>query len=157
MEQADPSHVFSDDYDPDHPKALALYCSDGRFTRGVERLVRHLGFERLDTLTMPGGPALLDTKSASLVEANAVRASVSFLVRGHELEEILLVAHEGCGYYRRRYALQTAEQIKAQQLVDLAAAAAWATRAHAGLRVDTYYASAREGRVVFDRVESGSR
>ena len=35
----------------EHPTALAVYCSDGRFTESVEELLRALGHERLDTLT----------------------------------------------------------------------------------------------------------
>ena len=59
-------------YEPRHPKALAVYCSDGRFTQAVEELCHHLGHERLDTLTMPGGPALLNPWTASILEADQV-------------------------------------------------------------------------------------
>ena len=43
-------------YEPSHPKALAIYCSDGRFTQPVEDLLHSLGHARLDTCTLPGGP-----------------------------------------------------------------------------------------------------
>ena len=42
-------------FEATHPEALAVYCSDGRFTDAVEELLHHLGYTRLDTLTLPGG------------------------------------------------------------------------------------------------------
>ena len=45
-------------YDAAYPDALAVYCSDGRFTRAVDELLAKLGHPRLDTLTIPGGPGL---------------------------------------------------------------------------------------------------
>jgi len=50
--------VASERFRPSHPSALAVYCSDGRFTRAVEQLLESKGCARVDTLTMPGGPAL---------------------------------------------------------------------------------------------------
>src|SRR5687767_387005 len=94
-------------YHDDHPTALAMYCSDGRFTRGVEELVLHLGFDRLDTLTIPGGPALLDASSATHADVEMIRRSTSFLIGGHHIKEIVLIAHDGCGYYRHRYPRKT--------------------------------------------------
>ncbi|MBI4957136.1 MAG: hypothetical protein HY908_34300 [Myxococcales bacterium] len=152
MSKDAPTTVFEDAYDASHPAALALYCSDGRFTRAVERLMQHLGHDRLDTLTMPGGPALLETKSAALVEVGAVRSALTFLVEGHHIRELLLVAHAGCGYYRRRYPIHEPAQIHAQQLADLRAAAAWARRALTVASIDLFYATTEHGRVAFHAV-----
>jgi hypothetical protein len=60
----------SEPYDRTHPAALAIYCSDGRFTRAVERLLKSLGHSRLDTMTLPGGPALLNPWPADLSEVH---------------------------------------------------------------------------------------
>lgn len=127
-----------------HPAALAVYCSDGRFTRAVEELLESLGEERLDTLTLPGGPALLDHTSASFASLEVVRDSASFLIRGHSIRRVVLVAHAECGYYRSRFQYESSTAMQRRQLADLAAAARWIEGNHRGVTALMYYATARE-------------
>lgn len=135
----------------EHPTALAVYCSDGRFTDAVEELLRALGHERLDTLTMPGGPALLHTFAALLIEHEAAASAARFLIRGHGITRAVLVAHAGCGYYRARYAGESAERIDARQRDDLRGARDLLLGASPGLTVDLFYATA-SATVRFDAV-----
>lgn len=139
-------------YHHEHPSALAIYCSDGRFTRAVEELLREVGHERLDTLTMPGGPALLNQLSASYAEADAVKKAAGFLIHGHAIIEVVLLAHAGCGYSRARRAHDTPEQIKARQLEDLRVAARTLRKVEPALAVRLYYADAVGARVRFEPV-----
>lgn len=125
-----------------HPTALAVYCSDGRFTESVEELLRALGHERLDTLTMPGGPALLHSFAALLIEYEAAASATRFLIRGHGITRAVLVAHSGCGYYRARYAGESSERVQARQHDDLRGARDLLVAANPGLTVDLFYASA---------------
>lgn len=127
-------------YDPEHPDALALYCSDGRFTNAVSELLRSLGYPRLDTMTIPGGPALLEMGSAGLLEVDAIRKSMSFLITAHHIEHVTLLAHHGCGYYRAQFAYEDADAIHARQLADLRAGAAWLRAVHRGVEVACYFA-----------------
>lgn len=60
-----PGFVASAPFSEEHPKALAVYCSDGRFTEAVEDLLASVGNRRIDTLTIPGGAALLHFWSAA--------------------------------------------------------------------------------------------
>jgi hypothetical protein len=136
----------------EHPTAIALYCSDGRFTRAVEELLRHLGHERLDTLTMPGGPALLVPAIAQVAENQAVRKATAFLITGHALTEAVLLAHQGCGFYRQRLPRDAPEAIVRRQRADLTAAAAELTREHPRLRVHLYFAAVQDDAVRFDGV-----
>jgi hypothetical protein len=73
------------EFDPHHPAALALWCSDGRFTGAVEELLRSLGQPRLDTMTLPGGPALLETTSSSITGVDIAREAASFLIKAHSM------------------------------------------------------------------------
>jgi hypothetical protein len=134
---------------PTHPVALAVYCSDGRFTGAVEELLASLGHERIDTLTMPGGPALLDLSSAMPSDRDAVGRAVRFLVHGHALTEVVLVAHEGCGYYRARHPTRSADEIRALQLADLKKAAGVLRIEHPKLEVVAYLAQVVDGHVRF--------
>jgi hypothetical protein len=139
-----------------HPDTLAVYCSDGRFARAVEELAEHLGHARIDELTLPGGPAILDPWSASALEADQFGRAAGFLVRSHGIRHAILIAHAGCGYYRQRYLGQPAAETRQKQLVDLRAAARALGGAHRGLELRLYYAVAEGGRVRFEPVEAGT-
>jgi carbonic anhydrase len=137
-------------FDERHPKALAIYCSDGRFTDAVELLLEAAGHDRLDTMTLPGGPALLCTSAANLSEVDTVSRAAHFLIEGHAIAEVVLIAHQGCGYYRTRYSRIAAEQVEKLQLEHLATAGKALQRRHPELAVRRYYARVAEGAVTFD-------
>ena len=139
-------------FDGAHPRALAVYCSDGRFTDAVEELLHHLGHARLDTLTLPGGPGLLNFWSGSLLEADQIERAARFLIRGHSIDHVVLLAHAGCGHYRQRFGNHPAAQIQAAQIEDLRVAARAVRAARAGITVELFYATPSEGRVRFERV-----
>ena len=124
----------------EHPRALAMYCSDGRFTDAVEELLRSLGHDRLDTITLPGGPALLHPFSALIIDHEAVASAARFLIRGHALTHVVLIAHKECGYYKSRFAGEGSERIERRQKDDLRAAREYLQGGHAGLKVDLFYA-----------------
>ena len=121
-------------FDAAHPDSLAIYCSDGRFTRAVEELLAHLGHSGLDTLTLPGGPGLLSA-STSYSEREAVARAASFLIVGHHIRNVVLIAHQGCGYYRDRYPGEPAAAIEARQLTDLRAARQALELSHPSLKI----------------------
>jgi hypothetical protein len=136
-------------YEAAHPTALAIYCSDGRFTRAVEELLETLGHGRIDTLTMPGGPALLNLSSAMPSDRDAVGRAVRFLIRGHALRELVLVAHDGCGYYRARHPTRPADEIRALQIADLQATATILRTEHPAIEIVAYLALVADGHVRF--------
>jgi hypothetical protein len=141
-------------FDPSHPDALAVYCSDGRFTDAVEDLLRSLGHARLDTMTLPGGAALFEVTTADFAGVETVRRAAGFLVRGHAIKHVVLLAHEGCGYYRARNPHDEPQRIAARQAFDLRSAARWFKANLAEVTVDLYYASVVEGAVAFGRVDA---
>jgi hypothetical protein len=152
-----PSVLVDIPFEEAHPEALSLYCSDGRFTRSVEALLHKLGHPRLDTLTMPGGPGLLDADGARLSESSSVRRATSFLVQGHGIKTVILIAHEGCGYYRKRYRGRSPEELISIQIAELQKAASWLESAHPALRIECYYARPHKGRIAFSSVDSTLR
>jgi hypothetical protein len=140
-------------YDHEHPDALALYCSDGRFTNAVAELLRSLGYPRLDAMTIPGGPALLEMGSAGLMEVDVIRKSTSFLITAHHIEHVTLLAHQGCGYYRSQFAFEDAAAIHERQLADLRAGANYLRAVHRGIQVACYFARPEGGFVEFELVD----
>lgn len=139
-------------FDPSHPHALAIYCSDGRFTQPVEDLLHSLGHARLDTLTMPGGPGLLNHLSASYADADAMTRNATFLIRAHGIREVVLLAHHGCGYYRHKRPTDSPDQIEMRQMDDLRHAAKAIAKFDASLKVHVYYARPHGGNVRFEPV-----
>ncbi len=138
-------------FDATHPDALALYCSDGRFTDAVEALLRKLGYPRLDTLTIPGGPALLEMLSSDSASLIALRKSLSFLVVAHHIKHVVLIAHEGCGYYKSRFSYESKDAIEKRQLKDLSSAEGWLQKHHPTAEVAKYYARVHAARVSFEQ------
>jgi carbonic anhydrase len=139
-------------FDPLHPQALAIYCSDGRFTRAVEELLAHIGYDRLDTMTLPGGPALLNRLSASYADADASAKAASFLIVGHNIEHVVLLAHAGCGYYRAKRPTDSPEQTKTRQIDDLRLAAKALSKVKPDLDVSLYYAQPVGAAVRFEHI-----
>lgn len=133
----------------EHPSALAIYCSDGRFTEAVEELLASVGDRRIDTLTIPGGAALLHLWSAGHTEAQTVRQAASFLIDAHRIVRVVLVAHAACGYYRSRFPSLGAAPIAERQMMDLRRAAEWLKGRHRGLEVTAYFAHAHNERTMF--------
>ena len=149
-----PPFVARTPYEAAHPSALALYCSDGRFTEAVEELLRSLGHARLDTLTMPGGPGLFDVWLAGMTDSAAVANAAKFLIEGHKIQRVIVIAHEGCGYYRRQLAGRPGPEVRQRQEDDLRVAARALSGVRGGLRVDAFYARVLEARVTFDPVST---
>jgi carbonic anhydrase len=139
-------------YEPGHPRALAVYCSDGRFTEAVEELLHHLGHARLDTLTIPGGPAILNPWAASILDADQIQRAAQFLIRAHHIDHLVLLSHEGCGYYRQKMPGRPAADVRKSQTDDLQIAARALRGARPGVRVALYHAAPHEGHVSFQPI-----
>jgi hypothetical protein len=136
-------------FDPAHPSTLAIYCSDGRFTHAVEDHCEDLGHERIDTMTMPGGPALLTSWPADLSEVHVFSRASQFLIEGHAIQHVFLFAHEGCGFYRSRCGRLPDAEIRRLQIEHLHAAHASLRRHHAGLTMTCCYVSTEGGAIAF--------
>ncbi|WP_164016500.1 carbonic anhydrase [Pyxidicoccus trucidator] len=139
-------------YEHTHPTVLAIYCSDGRFTDAVEDLAQHLGHERIDTLTIPGGPALLNRWVADYLESDVITRAARFLIEGHHITEVLLLAHAGCGYYQTRHGALGPEFVAEQQLTDLRHAAEELQKAHPRMAVRLFFTRPHGERIHFEPV-----
>lgn len=139
-------------FEASYPSALAVYCSDGRFTDAVDELLDKLGHPRLDTLTIPGGPGLLNHRTSGYGDCDTFSRSAEFLIREHHITTVVLLAHEACGFYARKFPDLSAAQIKQRQLDDLRLAIHELSTAHPRLRVEAFVAVPSDGRVRFDPV-----
>jgi hypothetical protein len=137
-------------YEASHPDAMAVYCSDGRFTDAVEELLHGLGHARLDTMTLPGGPALFNAWLAGMSESMTVSASARFLIESHSIRRVILIAHEGCGFYRKHFPGAKPSDVRKHQEDDLRLAAQ--ALKHMPITIALYIAVIDGGHVTFERV-----
>jgi hypothetical protein len=135
-----------------YPDALAVYCSDGRFTGAVDQLLEKLGHPRLDTLTIPGGPGLLNHRTSGYSDCDTFSRSAEFLIREHTITTVVLLAHEGCGFYGRKFPDLPPADIKQRQCADLQLAMNELHDTHPRLRIEAFVAVPEENHVRFERV-----
>ena len=136
--------VSSVPFDEARIRAASVYCSDGRYGLQMDEFLQEkLKLPRYDRLAVPGGPACLSGALSVFWEGRSAERQLEFLQRVHGLERVVLIAHEGCAFYRDWLKIPP-ERILAQQTADLAAAkerirhlgAALAVEAHFARRVD---------------------
>ena len=130
--------------------AAAIYCSDGRFGEQMDEFLQEgLAVPRYDRLAVPGGAACLAGHTCAYHEKGALERQLNFLIREHGLRRIILIAHDGCAFYRDIFL--GSRTLEEQQANDLDAAASVIRMHHAGVEIETYFARKVEGRVEFER------
>lgn len=139
-------------YVEDRIGAVAIYCSDGRLGDHTDDFLHQgLSLPRYDRLACPGGAAGLSGRSTAYWESVALTTQLRFLVQAHCVQVIVLIAHEGCAYYRERLGLP-ADMIEEQQLLDLQRATDAIMRLGPELQLYSFYARKRQGKVLFEHV-----
>ena len=102
---------------------LVVHGSDGRVGRHVDDFLRDgLGLSNYDRMALPGGPACFAGHPAAHVQQANVTEELRFLVEAHELERVVLITHQGCGFYRNRMKLPD-DELERRQKADLQKAA----------------------------------
>lgn len=139
-------------YTPDRIGAAAIYCSDGRYNEQFDEFLhRHLELPRYDRLVVPGGPAILAGHIESMQEEAALMEQLSFLIRHHELDRVVLIAHGSCGYYLKR--LHTSpERLRQAQIEDLGKSAYRIFDLSKSVTVECYLASVHGANVQIEPV-----
>jgi Putative carbonic anhydrase len=134
--------------------AAAVYCSDGRFGEQFDDMLQtHLQLPKYDRLALPGGPGCFADHYESHREAEAAAEELKFLVNVHELERLILIAHQNCAYYAQ-YLKVPLPKIEEQQRLDLNKAVDRVLQIAPALRVEAFFARVSDRRVVFERVDT---
>lgn len=134
--------------------AAAVYCSDGRFGEQFDDMLQtHLQLPKYDRLALPGGPGCFADHAESHREGEAMAVELEFLVNVHELERVILIAHENCAYYAQALQVPVAE-IEREQRKDLKKAVKRVQQIAPNLQVETFFARLSGQSVLFERVET---
>ncbi len=137
----------------DRIRTAAVYCSDGRFGEQFDDLCHNaLDLPRYDRLAVPGGAACLAGHFSAHREEHAVEQQLKFLIEVHEIERVVLIAHQDCAYYTHRLNVHTID-LHARQLDDLARATRHVRNLDANLRVDAFFAALDADQVTFNQID----
>jgi hypothetical protein len=150
-----PEHAFESSirFEPERIHAAAIYCSDGRWGLHCDEFLHQsLKLPRYDRLAVPGGAACMAGHFDAVREGDAVVEQLRFLLKVHELERMVLIAHEGCAFYSTWLHISL-NDLRARQQADLSRAAHLIRKLDRRLAIDAYYAYARERRVIFEQVD----
>jgi hypothetical protein len=113
-----------------------------------------LGLPRYDRIALPGGAACLASHFVAYREEEGAAEQVRFLVEVHQLERIVLIAHENCAFYTHRLNISSL-QLKSQQLEDLRKAASRVRLLGRHLQIEAYFARLdRKNMISFERVDT---
>lgn len=150
MSRPDPPAVYPSaiPFSAQRIRAAAVYCSDGRFGEAVDDLLHNaLALPRYDRLAIPGGAACLAGHFATYRESEGVFAQLRFLIDVHELERIVLIAHENCAYYTQRLHVSLL-QLESRQRDDIRQAVRRVQSLSRSLSVEAYFARLRPGSAI---------
>ena len=104
-----------------------------------------------------GLQVVLDMVGASITESEACRTGTSFLVKSHKITTIHLIAHANCGYYETRFGGMNRNALQEKQVDDMQHAAAWLRRLNSKILVLAYFASVKNGSVLFQDIEINTK
>jgi hypothetical protein len=127
-------------FDENRIRAAAIYCSDGRFGEHFDDFLHNaLALPRYDRLAVPGGAACLAGHFLAHREEEAMLEQVRFLIKAHEIERVVLIAHQDCAFYTER--LHTSPlRLASQQQEDMQAAAQRVRSFAPGMLVEAFFA-----------------
>lgn len=126
-----------------HADALVVHCSDHRFQAALgEFLNKSLDLKgNYDLLALPGGPQCLTLVEYMPKYAWALTKWVRFLIDAHELNRMVLIAHQDCGWYKQLpFHLFGSSDPRQRQEDDLKRVRAAMAKDFPHLRVDLYFA-----------------
>jgi hypothetical protein len=149
-------HAFESSigFDSNRVRAVAVYCSDGRFGEQVDELL-HQGLQlpRYDRLVVPGGAACLAGHFETYREGEAIVDQLQFLLAVHQVHRVVLIAHDGCAYYSERLRVSPLQR-ESKQHEDMLKAIRRVKSLDFDLNVDAYFARLDGAKVKFEAVKA---
>ncbi|MCS7193205.1 MAG: hypothetical protein NZ937_09535 [Armatimonadetes bacterium] len=125
---------------------LAIFCSDERFAAAtLEFLRRHLEIDRCDLMVVAGGPAFIPQNETALIER------LELLLKAHEIKQVIIIAHDDCGYYKHHHKRLSPQMLKEKQRDDLLTALK-AFQAKV-IRARAFFAFVENGEVIFEEIK----
>jgi hypothetical protein len=135
--------------------AAAGYCSDGRYGEQMDEFLHHcLDLPHYDRVAVPGGAACLAGHLLAMRERGALDRQLKFLIEAHDLERVVMIAHQDCGFYKRNVHPHKLRNTPLEELqaADLAVVAGLLRDYNRKLEVDAYFARKLDSRIRFEPI-----
>jgi hypothetical protein len=130
--------------------AAAIYCADGRYGEQFDDFLHsQLGLPRYDRVAVPGGPGVLAGHFGAYRDEESLLEQMDFLIRSHDLNRIVLIAHQECGFYLKKLSIR-APEVPARQREDMVKAAARLWSIRSSLVIEAFLAVLTDGLVRFE-------
>ena len=141
-------------FDENRIRAAAVYCSDGRFGEHFDDFLHNaLALPRYDRLAVPGGAACLAGHFLAHREEEAMLEQLRFLIKAHDIERVVLIAHQDCAFYIERLHVSPL-RLETQQHEDLQAALRRVRSFAPNLLVEAFFARKHsDGTIRFESLE----
>ncbi|MEM6316009.1 MAG: carbonic anhydrase [Planctomycetota bacterium] len=130
--------------------AAAIYCSDGRIGEHVDDFMTNaLDLPHYDRIAVPGGPAALVARPDAALPPERMLGELRFLIEAHNLQRIVLIQHDDCGFYHARVKETDIEAVQRRDVDELAAL----LRKSTGIEnIRGYFARFTDDGMVFERI-----
>jgi hypothetical protein len=152
---SDGGYVSRVPFDDQRIGAAAVYCADGRFGEQMDEFLHvGLGLPRYDRVAVPGGAGCLAGHTHAYYERTALDRQLSFLIRAHALRQVVLIAHDGCGFYKDVW--RGSRSVEEIQAADLAKAARAIRLSNPNVEIQAFFARKVDGKVAFERWPVGN-
>ena len=157
MNSPDDPTVFKSSvrFDEDRIRAAAIYCSDGRYGVQIDDFLHNgLKLPRCDRLVVPGGAASLAGHFLAFREEEGLLEQLRFLIRAHDLQRVVLIAHQDCAFYGEQLHVAS-PGLETRQREDLRAATARIRALDRHMVVDEFFARKHaDGTVRFESIKA---
>lgn len=124
---------------------LAIFCSDERFVdASLSFLKNTLNLKKFDLIVTAGGPAFITA------DVPALMGNLNLLKEEHKLSTLVLISHQDCKYYVKKYANAGSGDIIKCQQQDLQDAKQKVLKLYPGLKVEIYFARIDGLQIIFE-------
>ena len=124
---------------------LVIHCSQHDYQRQIDEFVRnHLDRESFDRLALPGGPQVFLGIEHLPKFRWAGSKWAEFLIAQHQLNEVFLIAHEECGWYKSLVGAVAAQSLRERVIEDLREARGMLKSYLSDVDVQAFYAQPNE-------------
>jgi hypothetical protein len=125
----------------------AVFCSDERFIdASLSFLKNSLNLKKFDLIVTAGGPAFINAGVPALM------SNLNLLKEEHNISTLILISHEDCKYYVKKYGNIDKGEIIRYQQKDLQAAKQKALELYPGLKVEIYFARIAGLKIIFENL-----
>ncbi|MBM3700812.1 MAG: hypothetical protein FJW68_07895 [Actinobacteria bacterium] len=125
----------------------AVFCSDERFIDESMSFIKYsLNINSFDLIVTAGGPAFINAGTGALMD------NLALLVEEHNIKRLVLISHQDCKYYKKKFNNADDDEITEKQLNDLQSAKIKLRELFPGICTETYFAFIEEGKILFKEI-----